>query len=162
LEVNARIQVEHPVTEMVTGIDLIKEQIRVAAGEKLSFTQKDVKQQGHSIECRINAEDPARNFAPFPGLIEQYRAPGGPGVRLDSHAYAGYRIPPNYDSMIGKLIVHRPTREQAIATMKRALGEFHISPIRTTIPIHLQIMDNEHFRRGDVDTGFVERVLLGK
>lgn len=162
LEVNARIQVEHPVTEMVTGIDLIREQIRVAAGEKLSFTQKDVKQQGHSIECRINAEDPARNFAPFPGLIEQYRAPGGPGVRLDSHAYAGYRIPPNYDSMIGKLIVHRPTREQAIATMKRALGEFHISPIRTTIPIHLQIMDNEHFRRGDVDTGFVERVLLGK
>lgn len=162
LEVNARIQVEHPVTECVTGIDLIKEQIRVAAGEKLSFSQKEVKQQGHAIECRINAEDPARNFAPFPGLIEEYRPPGGPGVRLDSHAYAGYRIPPNYDSMIGKLIVHRPTREQAIATMRRALAEFHISPIRTTIPIHQQIMDNEHFRRGDVDTGFVERVLLGK
>ena len=162
LEVNARIQVEHPVTECVTGIDLIKEQIRVAAGQKLSFSQKDVKQQGHAIECRINAEDPARNFAPSPGLIEEYRPPGGPGVRLDSHAYAGYRIPPNYDSMIGKLIVHRPTREQAIATMRRALAEFHISPIRTTIPIHQQIMDNEHFRRGDVDTGFVERVLLGK
>lgn len=162
LEVNARIQVEHPVTECVTGIDLIKEQIRVAAGEPLSFRQKDVEQRGHAIECRINAEDPARNFAPFPGVIEEYRPPGGPGVRLDSHVYAGYRIPPNYDSMIGKLIVHRPTREQAIATMKRALQEFHISPIRTTIPIHLQIMDNEHFRRGDVDTGFVERVMLTK
>ncbi|HRK30881.1 MAG TPA: acetyl-CoA carboxylase biotin carboxylase subunit [Tepidisphaeraceae bacterium] len=162
LEVNARIQVEHPVTESVTGIDLIKEQIRVASGERLSFVQKDVEQRGHAIECRINAEDPARNFAPFPGVIEEYRPPGGPGVRLDSHVYAGYRIPPNYDSMIGKLIVHRPTREQAIATMKRALSEFHISPIRTTIPFHLQIMDNEHFRRGEVDTGFVERVMLPK
>ncbi len=162
LEVNARIQVEHPVTEMVTGIDLIKEQIRVASGEKLSFTQKDVQQRGHAIECRINAEDPARNFAPFPGLIEEYRAPGGPGVRLDSHAYAGYRIPPNYDSMIGKLIVHRNTREEAIATMKRALSEFHISPIKTTIPLHLQILDNKNFQSGDVDTGFVERVLLAK
>jgi len=162
LEVNARIQVEHPVTEMVTGIDLIKEQIRVASGEKLSFTQKDVQQRGHAIECRINAEDPARNFAPFPGLIEEYRAPGGPGVRLDSHAYAGYRIPPNYDSMIGKLIVHRNTREEAIATMKRALSEFHIHPIKTTIPLHLQILDNKNFQSGDVDTGFVERVLLAK
>src|SRR5262245_15649737 len=160
LEVNARIQVEHPVTECVTGIDLIKEQIRVASGAPLSFEQKDVEQRGHAIECRINAEDPARNFAPFPGTIDEYRPPAGPGVRLDSHVYAGYRIPPNYDSMIGKLIVHRPTRHQAIATMKRALSEFHISPIRTTIPIHLQIMDNEHFRRGDVDTGFVERVML--
>ncbi|MCS7034372.1 MAG: acetyl-CoA carboxylase biotin carboxylase subunit [Phycisphaerae bacterium] len=160
LEVNARIQVEHPVTECVTGLDLIKEQIRVASGQPLSFRQKDVEQRGHAIECRINAEDPARNFAPFPGRIEEYRPPGGPGVRLDSHVYAGYRIPPNYDSMIGKLIVHRPTREQAIATMKRALSEFHISPIRTTIPIHLQIMENEHFRRGEVDTGFVERVML--
>jgi acetyl-CoA carboxylase, biotin carboxylase subunit len=162
LEVNARIQVEHPVTEMVTGIDLIKEQIRVAAGHKLSFSQKDVVQRGHAIECRINAEDPARNFAPFPGLIEEYRAPGGPGVRLDSHAYAGYRIPPNYDSMIGKLIVHKNTREEAIAAMKRALSEFHIHPIKTTIPLHLQIMDNKNFQSGDVDTGFVERVLLGK
>jgi len=162
LEVNARIQVEHPVTEMVTGIDLIKEQIRVAAGEKLSFSQKDVPQRGHAIECRINAEDPARNFAPFPGLIEEYRSPGGPGVRLDSHAYAGYRIPPNYDSMIGKLIVHRNTRDEAIAAMKRALSEFHIHPIKTTIPLHLKIMDNKEFRAGDVDTGFVERVLLGK
>src|SRR3954469_12401689 len=162
LEVNARIQVEHPVTEQVTVIDLIKEQIRIAQGEKLSFTQKEIPQQGHSIECRINAEDPARNFAPSPGLIEELRIPGGPGVRWDSHVYAGYRIPPNYDSMIGKLIVHRKTRLEAIATMKRALGEFHISPIRTTIPLHLRIMDDEHFRSGDVDTGFVERVLLGK
>jgi acetyl-CoA carboxylase biotin carboxylase subunit len=162
LEVNARIQVEHPVTESVTGIDLIKEQIRIAQGEKISFTQNQVPQMGHSIECRINAEDPARNFAPSPGVIEELRLPGGPGVRWDSHVYAGYRIPPNYDSMIGKLIVHRKTRAEAIATMKRALGEFHISPIRTTIPLHLRIMDDEHFRSGDVDTGYVERALLGK
>jgi acetyl-CoA carboxylase biotin carboxylase subunit len=160
LEVNARIQVEHPVTEQVTGIDLIKQQIRIAAGEPLSFKQKDITQTGHAIECRINAEDPARNFAPSPGLIEEFRAPGGPGVRLDSHAYAGYRIPPNYDSMIGKLIVHRRTRDEAIATMKRALTEFHIAPIKTTIPMQIQIMDNQHFRNAEVDTGFVERVLL--
>ena len=162
LEVNARIQVEHPVTETVTGIDLIKQQIRIAAGEPLGFKQKDVPQNGHAIECRINAEDPARNFAPSPGTILEFRAPGGPGVRLDSHAYAGYRIPPNYDSMIGKLIVHRPTRAEAIATMRRALSEFHIAPIKTTIPMQLQIMDNEHFRNGQVDTGFVERVMLAK
>jgi len=162
LEVNARIQVEHPVTESVTGIDLIKEQIRIAAGEPLSFKQKDVPQNGHAIECRINAEDPARNFAPSPGVIEEFRAPGGPGVRLDSHAYAGYRIPPNYDSMIGKLIIHRKTRAEAIAAMRRALSEFHIAPIKTTIPLHLQIMANQHFQNGDVDTGFVERTLLGK
>jgi acetyl-CoA carboxylase biotin carboxylase subunit len=162
LEVNARIQVEHPVTEEVTGIDLIKEQIRIASGLPLSIKQKDVPQIGHALECRINAEDPARNFAPSPGLIEEFRAPGGPGVRLDSHAYAGYRIPPNYDSMIGKLIVHRPTRAEAIAVMKRALLEFHVAPIKTTIPLHLQIMDNPHFQSGDVDTGFIERVMLGK
>jgi acetyl-CoA carboxylase, biotin carboxylase subunit len=162
LEVNARIQVEHPVTESVTGIDLIKQQIRIASGEPLGFRQKDIPQMGHAIECRINAEDPARNFAPSPGLISEWCAPGGPGVRLDSHAYAGYRIPPNYDSMIGKLIVHRPTRAEAIATMRRALSEFHIAPIKTTIPMQLQIMDNQHFRDGQVDTGFVERVLLGK
>jgi acetyl-CoA carboxylase, biotin carboxylase subunit len=162
LEVNARIQVEHPVTESITGIDLIKEQIRIASGQKLGYSQKDIKRTGHAIECRINAEDPARNFAPFPGLIEELRLPGGPGVRLDSHVYAGYRIPPNYDSMIAKLIIHRPTRPEAIAAMKRALGEFHISPIRTTVPLHLQIMDSSHFQSGDIDTGFVERTLLGK
>jgi acetyl-CoA carboxylase biotin carboxylase subunit len=162
LEVNARIQVEHPVTEEVTGIDLIQEQIRVAAGLPLSFRQKDVKQSGAAIECRINAEDPARNFAPSPGVIQELRVPGGPGIRWDSHVYAGYRIPPNYDSMIGKLIVHRPTRALAIATMKRALQEFHIAPIKTTIPLQLRIMEDQHFGSGDVDTGFVERVLLGK
>src|SRR5215203_232574 len=162
LEVNARIQVEHPVTEQVTGIDLIKQQILIAAGEKLPFKQKDIQQTGHAIECRINAEDPARNFAPSPGVIQEFRAPGGPGVRLDSHAYAGYRIPPNYDSMIGKLIVHRPTRAEAIAAMKRALHEFHVAPIKTTIPLHLQIMDNPNFLSGDVDTGFIERVMLSK
>jgi acetyl-CoA carboxylase biotin carboxylase subunit len=162
LEVNARIQVEHPVTELVTGIDLIKEQIRIAAGEHLGYKQKDIRQTGHAIECRINAEDPSRNFAPSPGLIQELRLPGGPGVRIDSHAYAGYVIPPNYDSMIGKLIVHRKTRAEAIATMKRALSEFHIAPTKSTIPLHLQIMDNEFFRSGEVDTGFVERVLLQK
>jgi acetyl-CoA carboxylase biotin carboxylase subunit len=162
LEVNARIQVEHPVTELVTGIDLIKEQIRIASGEPLSFRQRDIPQIGHAIEVRINAEDPARNFAPSPGTITELRLPGGPGVRLDTHAYAGYRIPPNYDSMIGKLIVHRKTRAEAISAMKRALNEFHIAPIKTTIPLHLQIMDNEYFKNGDVDTGFVERVLFAK
>ncbi|HEV7301404.1 MAG TPA: acetyl-CoA carboxylase biotin carboxylase subunit [Tepidisphaeraceae bacterium] len=162
LEVNARIQVEHPVTEQVTGIDLIKEQIRIASGLPLSFKQKDITQVGHAIEVRINAEDPARNFAPSPGTITELRLPGGPGVRMDTHAYAGYRIPPNYDSMIGKLIVHRKTRAEAISAMKRALNEFHIAPIKTTIPLHLQIMDNEYFKNGDVDTGFVERVLFAK
>jgi acetyl-CoA carboxylase biotin carboxylase subunit len=162
LEVNARIQVEHPVTEQVTGIDLIKQQIRIAAGQKLPFKQDDVPQIGHAIECRINAEDPERNFAPSPGLIQEFRIPGGPGVRLDSHAYAGYRIPPNYDSMIGKLIVHRPTRTEAIACMKRALQEFHVAPVKTTIPMHLQIMDNPNFLTGEVDTGFIERVMLSK
>src|SRR3982751_662553 len=145
LEVNARIQVEHPVTECVTGIDLIKQQIRIAVGEKLPFAQEDVKQTGHAIECRINAEDPERNFAPSAGLISELRVPGGPGVRLDSHVYAGYRIPPNYDSMIGKLIVHRPTRAEAISTMKRALNEFHISPIKSTIPLQLRIMEDANF-----------------
>ena len=162
LEVNARIQVEHPVTEQVTGVDLIKEQIRIASGSPLSVRQKDIVISGHAIECRINAEDPARNFAPSPGLIEELRTPGGPCVRWDSHVYAGYRIPPNYDSMIGKLIVHCPTRTQAIAAMKRALSEFHIAPIKTTIPLHMQILDHPNFRNGDVDTGFVERSLLGK
>ena len=162
LEVNARIQVEHPVTEMVTGIDLIKEQIRIAAGLPLSVKHKDIKQTGHAIECRLNAEDPARNFTPQPGTITELRMPGGPGVRVDSHVYAGYRIPPNYDSMIGKLIVHAPTRIEAIARMKRALSEFHIAPIRTTVPLHLQILDNQNFLAGTVDTGFVERVLLAK
>src|SRR4029453_16559024 len=134
----------------------------IASGEPLSFKQKEIPQLGHAIECRINAEDPARNFAPSPGLIADWRSPGGPGVRRASHASAGYRIPPNYDSMIGKLIVHRPTRVEAIAAMKRALHEFHVAPIKTTIPLHLQIMDNPNFLSGDVDTGFIERVMLSK
>src|SRR5580704_1155853 len=162
LEVNARIQVEHPVTEQITSVDLIKEQIRVAAGLPLSVKQKDVPQMGHAIECRINAEDPARNFAPSPGLIQELRIPGGPGVRFDSHVYAGYRIPPNYDSMIGKLIVHRATRAEAISTMKRALSEFYVSPVKTTIPLQLQILNNPSFIQGKVDTGFVERELLSR
>lgn len=162
LEVNARIQVEHPVTEQVTGIDLIKEQIRVAAGLPLSFKQKDIPQMGHAIELRINAEDPARNFTPSPGVITELRVPGGPGIRLDTHAYQGYRIPPNYDSMIGKLIIHRNTRAEAIECALRALGEFHVEGVRTTIPLHQQILRNEKFRAGEVDTGFVERVLLAK
>jgi len=162
MEVNTRIQVEHPVTEAITGIDLVKEQIRIAAGEPLSIKQKDVVFNGHAIECRINAEDPSRGFAPSPGTIEELRLPGGPGVRVDSHIYAGYRIPPNYDSLIAKLIVHRPTRAEAVATMRRALSEFHISPIRTTIPLHMSIMDNQAFLTSEVDTGFVERVLLAK
>jgi len=162
LEMNTRIQVEHTVTEVATGLDLVREQVLIAAGEPLALRQEDVRLTGHAIECRINAEDPARNFAPSPGMIVEWRAPGGPGVRLDSHAYAGYRIPPNYDSMIGKLIVHRPTRAEAIATMRRALSEFHVAPIKTTIPLHLQIMDNPNFVSGEVDTGFVERSLLAK
>jgi acetyl-CoA carboxylase biotin carboxylase subunit len=162
LEVNARIQVEHPVTETITGIDLIKQQIRVAAGEKLPMSQDQVRQRGHAIECRINAEDPARNFAPSPGVIEQLRLPGGPGVRIDTHVYAGYRIPPNYDSMVAKLIVNGPTRVEAIATMRRALTEFYVHPIKTTIPLLLQIMDNQSFQSGEIDTGFIERVMLSK
>jgi len=159
LEVNTRVQVEHPVTEMVTGIDIVREQIRVAAGEPLSFRQKDVKTRGHAIECRINAEDPERGFAPQPGLIERFVAPGGLGVRLDSHACAGYRIPPNYDSMIGKLIVHADTRDEAIVRMRRALKEFEIAPIRTTIPLHLRLLDSRQFVDLDLDIGYVERWL---
>ncbi len=157
LEVNTRIQVEHPVTEMVTGQDLIQWQLRIASGEKLTLEQKDVRLNGCAIECRINAEDPDRNFAPCPGTLEEFAAPGGPGVRLDSHAYQGYRVGPNYDSMIGKLIVHRPTRAQAIATMRRALEEFRIGPVKTTIGLHRHIMATQDFQQANIDTGWVER-----
>ncbi len=160
IEVNARIQVEHPVTELVTGIDLVKEQIRIAAGEKLSFKQKDIVQRGHAIECRINAEDPANNFRATPGTITRWQAPGGPGVRLDTHACQGYRVPPNYDSMVAKLLVWQPTRLEAIACMKRALGEFVIEGIKTTIPIHREIMQNSAFIEGRVDTTFIERTMM--
>ncbi|MEX1024334.1 MAG: acetyl-CoA carboxylase biotin carboxylase subunit [Planctomycetota bacterium] len=157
IEVNARIQVEHTVTEMVTGVDLIQLQLRVASGEVLPFRQKDIKQQGHTIECRINAEDPDRDFQPSPGLVTLFVPPGGPGVRNDTHVYSGYRIPSHYDSMIGKLLVHRPTRTEAIATMLRALDEFVIEGVKTTIPLHRRILTHSDFLAGRHDTGFVER-----
>jgi acetyl-CoA carboxylase biotin carboxylase subunit len=160
IEVNARIQVEHPVTEMVTGIDLIKTQIRVAAGEPLPFSQADVKQTGACIECRINAENPDKNFQPSPGLIKQMFVPGGLGVRFDSHAHGGYSVPPYYDSMIGKLIVHRATRADAIATMIRCLDELRIDGIKTTATFHKQLLSHTTFVEGLVDTGFVEREML--
>ncbi|MCS7303960.1 MAG: acetyl-CoA carboxylase biotin carboxylase subunit [Thermoguttaceae bacterium] len=157
IEVNARIQVEHPVTEMVTGIDLIKAQIRIAAGEPLPFRQEDIPHRGVAIECRINAEDPKRNFRPSPGKIEQLIVPGGFGVRFDSHAHAGYTVPPHYDSMIGKLIVHQPTRQEAIACMRRALQELRIQGVTTTVPLYQEILAHPAFVSGQVDTTFVER-----
>ncbi len=159
LEVNTRVQVEHPVTEMITGVDIVKTGIRVAAGEELPFTQKDIHINGHAIEVRINAEDPDRGFMPQAGLIETYAAPGGPGVRIDSHARAGYRIPPNYDSMIGKLIVHAPDRATCIERLKGALREFKIGPVKTTIPLHLKLLDHPDFRAGSHDIHYVERWL---
>jgi len=159
IEVNARIQVEHPVTEMVTGIDLIKSQIRIAAGEPLGFTQADVVHRGAAIECRINAEDPKRKFQPSPGKIERLIAPGGFGVRFDSHAHSGYVVPPYYDSMIGKLIVHQPTREEAIRCMLRSLAELRVDGIKTTIPIHQEILSHSAFVDGRIDTTFVERTF---
>ncbi|GIP25382.1 biotin carboxylase 1 [Paenibacillus sp. J23TS9] len=156
MEMNTRIQVEHPVTEMVTGMDLIKEMISVGEGNPLSFAQEDIVINGSSIECRINAEDPARNFMPAPGKIQFYLPPGGPGVRVDSAAYQGYSIPPYYDSMIAKLIVWAPTREEAIAKMKRALSEFAVEGIHTTIPFHLKLLEHPTFNKGDFDIKFLE------
>ncbi len=160
IEVNARIQVEHPVTEMVTGLDLIKWQIRIAAGESLPYNQTDILQNGHAIECRINAEDPDHNFRPSPGRITGLRPPGGRGVRWDSHVRIGYVVPPTYDSMVGKLIVHAPDRDEAIATMRRALDELVIEGIPTTLPLHRRIFRNPDFLAGRVDTTWVERVFL--
>ncbi len=157
IEVNARIQVEHPVTELVTGIDLVREQIRIAAGEKLAFSQEDIKHRGVAIECRINAEDPFADFRPSPGTVTQWQPPGGPGVRFDSHVVHGYRIPPNYDSLIGKLLVFQPTRAEAIACMRRALAEFVVSGVKTTIPLHREMFHNSAFLEGQVDTTFIER-----
>ncbi len=159
IEVNARIQVEHPVTEMVTGIDLIKWQIRVASGERLPWNQADIRHQGCAIECRINAEDPKRNFQPSPGKIERLIAPGGFGVRFDSHAHSGYTVPPYYDSMIGKLIVHQATRAEAIACMQRALAELRVEGIKTTVPLHQEILGHSAFVEGRIDTTFVERTF---
>ncbi len=160
IEVNARIQVEHPVSEMVTGIDLIKAQIRVAAGEPLPFTQADIVHRGSAIECRINAEDPKRNFQPNPGKIQQLIAPGGFGVRFDSHAYSGYTVSPYYDSMIGKLIVYQPTRAEAIACMQRALSELVVDGIRTTAELQKEILGHSAFGEGRIDTKFVERTWM--
>ncbi len=157
MEMNTRIQVEHPVTEMVTGIDLIKEQIRAAAGEKLTISQEDVVIRGASIECRINAEDPKNNFMPSPGKIELLNLPGGRGVRVDTHIYPGFSIVPFYDSMVAKLIVHAATRAEAIRIMRRALEEFHISPIKTTIALHMDILDHPLFIEGKVSTHFLEK-----
>ena len=157
IEVNARIQVEHPVTEMVTGIDLIKEQIRLAAGEPLGYTQKQVTHRGAAIECRINAEDPDRDFAPSPGRIDRWQVPGGAGVRVDTHVVPGYRVPPNYDSLLAKVIVQQPSRAEAVATMRRALREFVVEGVKTTLPLLRQIFDHSGFVEGQVDTTFIER-----
>lgn len=157
IEINARIQVEHPVTELVTGHDLVQWQIRIAAGENLKLRQDKIEQNGSAIECRINAEDPAENFRPSPGKIQSFVPPGGPGVRLDTHAYAGYTVSPYYDSMIAKLLVHRPTRLEAIGAMRRALGEFEIEPLKTTIPLQEKVFQHHDFIEGNVDTHFIER-----
>ena len=158
IEMNTRLQVEHPVTEMITDIDLVREQIRVAAGEELGYTQEDITFSGHSIECRINAEH-ARTFAPSPGKVQEFHAPGGLNVRLDSALYAGYSIPPYYDSLIGKLIVHGKTREGALMRLRRALGEIVITGIETTIPLFADLIDDPEFQKGDYDIHWLERWL---
>ena len=157
MEMNTRIQVEHPVTELVTGVDLVKEQIRIAAGEPVQMQQSDVMVRGHAMECRINAEDPARNFAPCPGTVTDFYVPGGPGIRVDTHVYAGYQIPPHYDSMIAKLLAYGNSRPEAIARMRRALGEFVITGVATTIPFHIEMMADPDFSAGRFDTGTLEK-----
>lgn len=159
MEMNTRIQVEHPVTEEMTGIDLIKEQIKIAAGEKLSFTQKDIKLEGHAIECRVNAENPFNDFSPSPGKVDVFNSPGGMGTRVDSHVYSGYTISPYYDSMIAKLIVHAPDRAQAIAKMERALDEFLISGVQTSIPFSKFLITSSDFKKGTYDTGYIEKIM---
>src|SRR5678816_1457446 len=161
LEVNKRIQVEHPITEEITGFDLVKQQIMIAMGEPLKISEKDIQFRGHSIECRINAENPFDDFRPCPGRIEMYYAPGGRGVRVDSHAYAGYTIPSHYDSMIGKLITFGKDRREAMDKMSRALGEYMITGIKTTIPFEMAIMQDPNFRRGVYSTNFIEQLLGG-
>lgn len=162
LEVNTRIQVEHPVTELITGIDLIKWMIRIASGQKLKLRQKDIQRNGAAIEVRINAEDPDNDFRPCPGKITDLRVPGGFGVRFDSHVFAGYSIVPYYDSLIAKLLVHRPTREEALVCMRRCLEEIEIGPIKTTIPLLHRIFNHADFIGGKIDTGFIERAFQGK
>lgn len=162
LEVNTRIQVEHPVTEMVTGIDLVKEQIKITAGQRLSHKQDAVKIEGAAIECRINAEDPEKDFMPCPGKIDIFLPAGGPGIRIDSHVYSGYTIPPYYDSMIAKVISYGKNRHEAIKIMKRALDEFIIEPIKTTIPFHKHVMNDALFLRGDFTTDYVEKLKISE
>ena len=157
MEMNTRIQVEHPVTEMVTGFDLVKEQVRVAAGEPLSFPAGFSGLRGHAIECRVNAEDPYRNFQPSPGLITAYHPPGGPGVRVDTHVYAGYRVPPHYDSLLAKVIVHGRDRHEALRRMGQALDSFILEGITTTIPFLARVIRHPDFMAGTVDTRFLER-----
>lgn len=159
MEMNTRVQVEHPVTECVTGIDIVKEQIRIAQGERLSLRQEDVRLHGHSIECRINAEDPERGFAPCPGTLRKVHFPGGPGVRVDSHVYAGYVVPPNYDSLIAKLITWGRDREEALARMQRALSELRVEGVKTTASFLANLLASDTFRRGAVDTRFVEHFI---
>jgi len=159
IEMNTRIQVEHPVTEMVTGMDLIKEQIRVAAGEPLGIKQDDVPFERWAIECRINAEDPSNGFSPCPGRITEFQAPGGRDVRVDTHVFAGYDVPPFYDSLLAKLITVGDTRQDAIRVMQRALDEFVVEPIRTTIPLHRQIFSDPTFWRGEITTDYIDRKL---
>jgi acetyl-CoA carboxylase biotin carboxylase subunit len=161
-EMNTRIQVEHPVTEMITRFDLVKEQFKVAAGQGLSVRQEDVRLEGHAIEVRITAEDPDHDFRPSAGLVTDVHWPGGPGIRVDSHVYAGYRIPPYYDSMIAKLIAWAPTRDECIVRMQRALEETLIEGVKTTIPFHLKVLDNAFFKRGAVYTNFIPRRILGQ
>ena len=155
IEMNTRIQVEHPITELVTGIDLVKDQIRIAAGEELAYQQNDIRINGVALECRINAEDPLKGFIPSAGQIDQYIVPGGPGIRIDSGVYPGYYIPPYYDSMLAKLIVWEEDREKALIRLERALGEFMIDGVKTTIPFHLRIVNNAYFRKGDYHTNFI-------
>jgi acetyl-CoA carboxylase biotin carboxylase subunit len=161
IEMNTRIQVEHPVTEMITGIDLVQEQIRIAAGERLRFKQRDIVLKGHAIECRINAEDPFK-FTPSPGRIQAWHAPGGPGIRVDSHAYAGYFVPPNYDSMVGKVISYGITREQAIRRMQIALSEMVVEGIQTNIPLHRELMVDGRFIEGGTNIHYLEQKLANK
>jgi acetyl-CoA carboxylase biotin carboxylase subunit len=158
IEMNTRIQVEHPVTEMVTGVDLVQEQIHVAAGEKLRLRQKDIQFRGHAIECRINAEDPYR-FTPSPGKITSYHPPGGPGIRVDSHVYQGYSVPPNYDSMVGKVIAYGATREQALGRMRIALSEMVVEGIQTNIPLHREMLNDTRFMKGGVSIHYLEQKL---
>ena len=158
IEMNTRIQVEHPVTEMVTGVDLVREQLMIASGEKLKLKQEDIVIRGHAIECRINAEDP-ETFLPSPGLIKHFHAPGGPGVRVDSHIYAGYTVPPNYDSMIGKLFAYGATRDQAVRRMRIALSEMVIEGIQTNIPLHLELLHDSRFVRGGTSIHYLEQKL---